>query len=186
MYIMDHLNSLIVAILTVMPAFTTVRITMYCTIVLLAIEFIYQYVLYSKGRVIIFPKVLDVGILFLSILVLIIDYTVPKEDKQKYENHYVVLIYIGLFLISLVSLAINKPFTIQHAKEVVPMSIWNNPVFIRANQKMTFAWVIAFLIASMSSSIPVIRHVSEPLNVTFTYIVPVIIMLIASKYRGGH
>jgi hypothetical protein len=40
----------------------------------------------------------------------------------------------GLTLISLLSLVIRRPFTLQYAEEQIPEQYWNTPLFIRTNQ----------------------------------------------------
>ena len=50
----------------------------------------------------------------------------------------------GLTLISLLSLAIGRPFTLQYAKEQIPKQYWNTPLFIRTNQLITIVWTLAF------------------------------------------
>jgi hypothetical protein len=53
---------------------------------------------------------------------------------------------ITLAVITLVSLLIKKPFTLQYARESVPPERWNDPMFIHANYVITWAWFGAFLI----------------------------------------
>ncbi len=42
-----------------------------------------------------------------------------------------------------ISLIVNKPFTIQYAKEEVPKDKWNTPGFLKVNQIVTAVWAIA-------------------------------------------
>jgi hypothetical protein len=51
---------------------------------------------------------------------------------------------IGLFLIVLCSLLIDRPFTIQYARENVPQELWASPQFIRTNRVITLVWLAAF------------------------------------------
>ena len=52
----------------------------------------------------------------------------------------------GVLAISLVSLAIRRPFTLQYAREMVDAETAQTPGFIRANYIITSAWSSAFLL----------------------------------------
>lgn len=63
------------------------------------------------------------------------------------EQHANLIANSALAFIAWFSLAINKPFTIQYAREQVPALYWPSPTFIRINQLITLVWAISFLIA---------------------------------------
>ena len=52
----------------------------------------------------------------------------------------------GLLAISLVSLAIRRPFTLQYAREQVGPDLWNSPVFLAVNDRITAVWALAFAV----------------------------------------
>jgi hypothetical protein len=52
----------------------------------------------------------------------------------------------GLLLIALGSLAIGLPFTLQYAREQVAPELWDNPVFMSVNLRITAAWACAFAV----------------------------------------
>jgi hypothetical protein len=52
----------------------------------------------------------------------------------------------GLLAIVLVSLAIDRPFTLQYAREQVPKEFWDLPQFRAVNRLITAAWAGAFAI----------------------------------------
>jgi hypothetical protein len=52
----------------------------------------------------------------------------------------------GLTAISLVSIAIGQPFTLQYAREQVPRALWSSPIFFRANMTITAVWTLAFAV----------------------------------------
>ena len=52
----------------------------------------------------------------------------------------------GLLAISAVSLAIRRPFTLQYAREQVEPELWNSPVFLAVNDRITAAWAVAFAV----------------------------------------
>src|SRR6266850_2143120 len=52
----------------------------------------------------------------------------------------------GVFAVSLSSLAIRQPFTLQYAREVVDAETAQLPGFMRANYIITWAWTAAFML----------------------------------------
>ena len=52
----------------------------------------------------------------------------------------------GIFLVSLLSIAIRRPFTLQYAVEVVAAETARQPGFLRANYIITWAWTGAALL----------------------------------------
>jgi hypothetical protein len=52
----------------------------------------------------------------------------------------------GMLAISLVSLAIHRPFTLQYAQERVDAETARLPEFLRANYVITWAWCLAFVL----------------------------------------
>lgn len=53
---------------------------------------------------------------------------------------------IGIFLISLMSILVRRPFTLQYAREAVDADTAVLPAFIRANYTITWAWTGAMLL----------------------------------------
>lgn len=62
----------------------------------------------------------------------------------------------ALAAITLVSIIIRKPFTMQYARESVPKEYWDTPQFLRANLVITWVWLAAFAVNTASSAIRVI------------------------------
>jgi len=52
----------------------------------------------------------------------------------------------GLLVIALVSLVIDRPFTLQYAREQVPEQYWGLPLFLRTNRIVTAVWATTFAI----------------------------------------
>jgi hypothetical protein len=61
-----------------------------------------------------------------------------------------------LTIISLGSLAVGVPFTLQYAREQTPREYWDKPGFLRVNQYITAVWGVNFLLQTVFS---VYRHV---------------------------
>jgi hypothetical protein len=57
----------------------------------------------------------------------------------------------GVFAISLTSLAIRRPFTLQYAREMVDAETAQLPGFLRANYIITWAWTGAFLLMMIAN-----------------------------------
>jgi len=55
----------------------------------------------------------------------------------------------GLFLIMLISLLIQRPFTLQYAREEVPESLHTSPIFIRTNYILTAIWTLAMAVVAI-------------------------------------
>lgn len=52
----------------------------------------------------------------------------------------------GLLLIVLLSILLQRPFTLQYAREQVPLEVLGTPGFVRTNYIITAAWAIAFAV----------------------------------------
>lgn len=52
----------------------------------------------------------------------------------------------GLLGIALVSLAIDRPFTLQYARERVPEQYWGLPIFLITNRIITGVWAATFAV----------------------------------------
>ena len=68
----------------------------------------------------------------------------------------------GMLAISLLSLAIREPFTIQYAREVVDAETALRPTFRRVNYILTWAWTAA-LVVMLATSMLMIYAPSLPL-----------------------
>jgi hypothetical protein len=89
------------------------------------------------------PKVLEVGtvLLFAGLAI----YTIL--DGVSWSVLGVRLrVDAGLLLIALVSIAMQRPFTLQYARERTPSELWDRPEFIRANYAITIVWTLAFAV----------------------------------------
>jgi hypothetical protein len=57
----------------------------------------------------------------------------------------------GMLAISLGSLAVRQPFTLQYAREVVDVETAQLPGFLKANYVITWAWTLAFVLMVMAN-----------------------------------
>jgi hypothetical protein len=61
------------------------------------------------------------------------------------EAHAYSLINSALAIIAFISLLIGKPFTLQYAREQVPHTQWNHPIFIKINWILSAIWTILLI-----------------------------------------
>ncbi|MBR8845623.1 MULTISPECIES: amine oxidase [unclassified Pseudoalteromonas] len=51
----------------------------------------------------------------------------------------------GVFAITaLVTVMVNKPFTLTHSKLVTPQEFWGHPIFLKTNQHVSLFWAASF------------------------------------------
>ncbi|MBN1527354.1 MAG: hypothetical protein JW919_07220 [Candidatus Omnitrophica bacterium] len=62
----------------------------------------------------------------------------------------------ALAAITLVSIIMRRPFTIQYARESVPKEYWDTPEFFHANLVITWVWFAAFAVNTVGSAIRVV------------------------------
>ena len=63
----------------------------------------------------------------------------------------------GLLLIVLFSLAIRRPFTLQHARRQVSAEIAGRPAFLQANMLLSGVWALAFAVLVGADALMVLR-----------------------------
>jgi hypothetical protein len=59
----------------------------------------------------------------------------------------------GMLVISLVSILIRRPFTLQYARQMVDAETAQLPEFLRANYVITWAWSLAFVLMVMANGL---------------------------------
>lgn len=58
----------------------------------------------------------------------------------------------GLTVIVLASLAVGRPFTLAYAREQVSPALWDNPMFLAVNRRITVAWAAAFAVMTTADA----------------------------------
>lgn len=88
-------------------------------------------------------------IVLLSMVAMLILYIIPHFEVSSMLRG---IIMTGSFAVmAWISLIINKPFTIQYAKEEVPQDKWTTPGFLKVNQIITAVWATAMTINVLAS-----------------------------------
>ncbi|QWG25213.1 hypothetical protein KMZ93_10200 [Bradyrhizobium sediminis] len=94
----------------------------------------------ARGRSL---KILGAGTV---VLFLALGFYLTLVDDTLGSSAVKLTIDIGVLAISLGSLAVRKPFTLQYALEVVDAETAEQPGFMRANYIITWAWTACFLL----------------------------------------
>ena len=183
--ISNVLDKLIIVIMVALPYFLSIKISMFITIGVSAVLMIFQYYLLRKDVIKTFPKMIDVTVLVLSIAILIADYYVPDENRKEFEKMIPLFVYGSFFVMAFVSILFSRPFTMQYAKNSVPKAVWQRPEFLEINEKITYVWLVAFLLMAGSSAIPLMFTLSNTMEIIFTAVLPTVLIFLARKYRGG-
>lgn len=181
------LDKLVIVTLVTLPYYFKVRTSMFITIGITIFLLAFQYYLLQKNVIKTFPKIIDVTVLLLSIALLTADYFIPEESREEFEKMRPLFIYGSFFTMAFLSLLFNHPFTTQYAKNsnTIPESAWVTPRFLEVNKKITFVWMVSFLLMSISSSVPLMTNVSKTMNIILSAMVPVILIFITMIYKGG-
>ncbi len=64
-----------------------------------------------------------------------------------------VFVDLGLVAITLGSILIGRPFTLQYAREQVPPERWTHPLFLAANRRISAVWTFAFVVETVCSAL---------------------------------
>jgi len=132
------------------------------------------------------PKVLEIGntVVFavLTVLTLVTDDHFLERWLQPLSN-------AGLFAIALASVLIGRPFTLDYARDSVPVETQQTPGFLFVNRVTTWVWVAAFAVMTVSAFIPplvegdaTIRDADAPLSIVGYWVVPFVAMGLAGIF----
>lgn len=129
------------------------------------------------------PKVLDIGTLAVFAILTIVAYA---TDDTFLERWIQPLSNGALLAIAVVSLLIGRPFVRQYAREAVPEEYWSSPRFLRTTLVITWAWIAAFAVMTVSALIPPIvdgdatlLDQDETLGIVFYWVIPFLTLAVA-------
>ncbi len=94
--------------------------------------------------------ILDLATLTIFIFLLVIGVYLQQPVIIKYA---ILIGYTALTLTCFLSLIMKKPFTLQYARLSVHKLFWNNPLLLRVNTRITLAWMLIFLLNTLTISI---------------------------------
>ena len=88
---------------------------------------------------------------------------------------------VALVVISLGSILVRNPFTLQYAREDSPEEVWHTPEFLRVNYLISWVWVVAFAIEAGSGLVgDGVLH--NPDNIWTGWIIQTFPMVVAAQF----
>ncbi|MFJ5549206.1 hypothetical protein [Streptomyces sp. NPDC093225] len=88
---------------------------------------------------------------------------------------------LALAAIAFGSMAVRHPFTLAYAREQTDPSVWDSPQFLRANQIITGAWGLAFLVGALAGGYgDLVLH--DPDNLWTAWVIPIIALIAAVRF----
>ncbi|MDL9949040.1 hypothetical protein QSJ19_26390, partial [Gordonia sp. ABSL11-1] len=63
------------------------------------------------------------------------------------------IVNLALVVFAFGSILLRRPFTLEYAREQTPEEFWDNPLFIRTNYVITWAWAAAFAVSAIAGAI---------------------------------
>jgi len=77
------------------------------------------------------------------------------------------VIDFGLLVVVLISIAVRKPFTLPYAKAQTPKLafIWDQPIFLSINYRISFAWAAAFAVMAAADAATIYKLLSLTLDI---------------------
>jgi hypothetical protein len=88
---------------------------------------------------------------------------------------------VALLVITLGSVLIRRPFTLQYAREDTPREFWDQPEFLRVNYLITWVWIAAFAIEAASGFFgDAVLHDSN--NIWTGWIVQTLPLIVAAQF----
>ncbi|HEY8518081.1 MAG TPA: hypothetical protein VIS07_21440 [Candidatus Binatia bacterium] len=123
-------------------------------------------------------KVLDVGTAVAFAVLLALTWVLDEDFLERWMQ---ALGNGALFAIALASVLIGKPFVLAYAKEDAPPEIWNEPLFLRTVNVITWVWIAAFAVMTVSAAVPplvdpaaTLRDENATLATVFYWVIPAI------------
>ncbi|MDT0433631.1 MULTISPECIES: hypothetical protein [Streptomyces] len=128
------------------------------------------------GRPIWPPKIISVLSLVLFAVLAVLGFTLGHQDDSRLATWggAGVGVVLGLLVLALVPVL---PFTEQFAREQVPRSAWDSPVFRRINRVLSTAWGVAIVALGVSRILAASLERFHAIEVIFGLIVPVWIIV---------
>ncbi|MBN2255579.1 MAG: hypothetical protein JW736_07720 [Deltaproteobacteria bacterium] len=122
-------------------------------------------------------KILDLGTLIFFILLTAISFS----SEAEWVDHYSACLSDGaMFLISLISLVIGKPFTIQYAREQVDPKFWDTPGFYATNRTISMVWCVSFALNTVLTYL----YVRHPYMID--WVIHILILVGAIKFTAWY
>lgn len=129
------------------------------------------------------PKVLEIGNVIVFAVLTVLTFA---TDDRFLERWIQPISNAGLFVIALASVLIGRPFTLDYARDSVPVETQQDPGFLFVVRITTWAWVAAFAVMTVSALIPplvegdaTIHDGDAPLSIIGYWVIPYVAMALA-------
>jgi hypothetical protein len=127
------------------------------------------------------PQVLEVGSTIAFAILVIVAYS---TDDAFLERWIQPIANGALLAIALGSILVGRPFVLGYAKQEAPPEVWDEPGFLRTVSVITWVWVAAFAVMTVSALIPPIvdgdsalRDEDDTLSIVFYWVIPIIALV---------
>lgn len=104
------------------------------------------------------------------------------EPHSKLHDYTAAMASGALALISVISIAVRKPFTLGIAKQDTPREYWDNPIFLRVNYVITGVWTASFVAGAVA--LAGLAHSSVTVRTVVQVAAFVIPMVFTVRYVG--
>jgi hypothetical protein len=91
----------------------------------------------------------------------------------------------AIALITVLSLLVHRPFTLQYARETTEREYWTTPLFLRINYVITAAWAVVFAAIAIVGSIGD-GPLHQPDNLWTNWLVPIALIVFATKFTNWY
>lgn len=91
----------------------------------------------------------------------------------------------GLTIAVAVGALIGRPFTMVYAKANTPEPLWDYPNFVQGTTRLTYGWIAAFGLMTVSSIVGAFFDPSSTMAVIFNWVIPIALVVIAVKWQMG-
>lgn len=127
------------------------------------------------------PKLLDVtGIVFFGALTAVA--AVGSAVTQHWLGIWAGEVSnVGIAVITLGSILLGRPFTLQYARETTEREYWDTPLFLRINYVLSAVWAAVFFVIAVVGYIGD-GPLNQPDNVWTNWIVQIALIVLAIKF----
>jgi len=168
----------------VLPPLTGYTIATAVALGVAVLLFIQTYRQKQEGKIKIWPKTLDIGMLVLWTGLLIMQIAADPDDDFN-DSWHGVIVCGGLSALTLTTILIKKPFTMQYAMDIHPEAKWSQPSFYRGCFHSACIWFIAFTLMAVSIVLADVANPDDNNTITtvFGKILPIVILVGAFRVQ---
>jgi hypothetical protein len=94
-------------------------------------------------------KLLDVSAIIFFVALLIIGQQVGHDGRARLQCWCGEISILTLVLITVGSIAVREPFTIQYALKVTDEEAWSTPLFLHVDELLTWVWLVSFAVTGL-------------------------------------